>query len=124
LQGESRNDFVWYAGIERSVAAPVRIEPGEICAQEAFDRGELSANDHLAVGLQRDGARRSIHAQAGIERQVHISSRAKGVKTERAELQQETDGEKDCSDKVGLFHNVIRVETPSKISLVLRHGCY
>jgi len=90
LQSQRRSTVVRHARIERRVAAAVGIEPGDVDAREAFDRGELSANDHLSVGLHQDGVHRAIDAKAGIKGQVHVPRRAARLKTERVELQQET----------------------------------
>ena len=126
LQHDRNNSTRYRARIESGVAAAIGIEPGEPRTDEAFDRVEVPANEHLAVGLHNDGVHRAIGAKAGIKGQVKVPRGAARVKTERAQLQQETARENDGSDRVSFFHSmmifqpVMRIGRSKPLKLFLR----
>src|SRR6185369_8566541 len=55
LHGDRADDIVRArAGIETAVQTPIGIEPGHPVAVRAIDRGEITADEHFAIRLQRD----------------------------------------------------------------------
>ena len=50
------------ARIETAVQTAIGIETGNVVAVRAVDGGELPADQHLAVGLHRDGVHKGIGA--------------------------------------------------------------
>ena len=56
---------------ERRVHRAVGIQARDMAAIDAGHRGEIPADDDLAVGLDRDGIDISVRSHAGIERRIH-----------------------------------------------------
>ena len=71
LQRDRRNGTARYscARIETAVQTAVGIEPGNAVAVRAVDGGERTADEHLAIRLQRD-RRNTIRSCARIETAV------------------------------------------------------
>jgi len=62
--------------METAVETAIRIEPGHAVAGDPVDLGETAADEHLAIGLQRDQINRPRHSwiKTAVQTAVGIES--------------------------------------------------
>ena len=59
------------AGAERAVHRAVGVEAGDEILRRAVERGEITADDHLGIRLQRHAEHGVVRAGTGVERGIH-----------------------------------------------------